>query len=58
MTKPWHEGRRFFTCPACCARDESLIGEIITTCWVCGGKMDEWVPPAVQRERDEGVQQQ
>lgn len=52
--RPWHYGRRFWACH-CGNRVETIDGSTITRCDGCNRTdMEEWVPPAVARDRARG----
>lgn len=53
---PWYQGRTFYACGACSAQDERRHEQYHPPeieCFNCGGKMHEWTPPGVAREREE-----
>jgi hypothetical protein len=50
----WHHGWRFWACH-CGNRVETIDGSTIVQCDGCNRTdMEEWVPPAVARERERG----
>lgn len=46
----WHDGRTFYYCP-CGWREERTGDAPASLPCGCGGRMAQWVPPAVARER-------
>jgi len=57
MSKPrWHDGRSFYSCRRCSSESEltreDAIHPLDLPCWGCGATMRQWVPPAVQRDRE------